>query len=536
MKKIFKYILIFAGASVLAAACTRNFEEMNKDPFGADEEELARDGYIVRTALLGLADGIIALDVNTTQFTEALLGGNVAGYLSDANAGFNQNSIGRFNPPNNWTKVLMEDFPTRIYPNLRQLRNVTDDEIILAVGNVIKVAGMHRIADTYGPMPYSQIGEDGALQVPFDSQETAYKTMIAELDAAIEVLTRNRTNNFSANADVIFAGNVEKWCRYANSLKLRLAMRMSYADPAYAQTKAEEVAAHEIGTMASAGDIAQLTTFGKDGNPLYVAVNYNRLDKHDGDETPCITTGDSHAAADIILYMNGYNDPRRAAYFTKSEWEGFEYVGLRHGIVIPDHKTVGHKYSGVKLNQFESPIVLMTPAESAFLKAEAAAVFGWNMGGTAQSFYEEGIKLSFEQWGVNGAAAYMSDVISVPGTYNDPAGTNSYNNALTTLTVAWDEGASAEEKQERIMIQKWIANFPLGNESWADIRRTGYPNILPCEDAANNSGGLVPNDGPSRIKYPQEEYTSNATYLNEAISKYLNGPDEMSTKLWFDCK
>jgi hypothetical protein len=113
----------------------------------------------------------------------------------------------------------------------------------------------------------------------------------------------------------------------------------------------------------------------------------------------------------------------------------------------------------------------MTPAESAFLKAEAVAVFGWNMGGSAQSFYEQGIRLSFEQWGVAGADAYMSNVVAVPGTYTDPAGTNSYNNPLTTLAVAWDEGASAEEKQERIMIQKWIANFPLGNESWADIRR-----------------------------------------------------------------
>jgi hypothetical protein len=158
---------------------------------------------------------------------------------------------------------------------------VTDDETILAVGEVIKVAGMHRIADTYGPMPYSKIGVDGALQVPFDSQETAYKTMISELDAAIEVLTRNRTNNFSANADIIFGGNTEKWCRYANSLKLRLAMRMSYADAEYAKKAAQEVAAHEIGTMASADDIAQLTTFGSEGNPLYVAVNYNRVSVHE---------------------------------------------------------------------------------------------------------------------------------------------------------------------------------------------------------------------------------------------------------------
>ena len=509
MKNCFKYTLILAAA-VSAAACTRNFQEYNTDPYGATEEELARDGYNVKSALLGLADGIIALDVNTTQFTEALLGGPMAGYLADANAGFNQNSIGRLNPPNNWTKVLMEDFPSRIYPNLRQLKQVRPHALFQD----------HRRRLSPGA---------------FDSQETVYKTMIGELDAAIEVLTRNRTNNFSASSDIIFGGNVEKWCRYANSLKLRLAMRMSYADPAYAQQKAEEVAAHEIGGMASADDIAQLLAFGNDGNPLYVAVNYNRVSTHD-DGSACITTGDSHAAADIILYMNGYKDPRRSAYFTKSEWDGYEYVGLRHGIVIPDHKTVGHKYSGIKIDRLNSPIVLMAPAETAFLKAEAVAVFGWNMGGSAKDFYEQGVRLSFEQWGVNGADAYLADMTSVPGTYSDPAGSNDYNNILTNLSVAWDDSASAEVKQEKIMIQKWIANFPLGNESWADIRRTGYPHILPCTDAANNSGGLVPNEGPRRIKYPQEEYTSNAANLSEAISKYLGGPDQMATRLWFDCK
>lgn len=535
MKKIFKYTLAIA-ATLSTFACTRNFLEYNTDPFGATDEEMERDGYSVRAALLGLCDGIIALDVNTTQFTEALLGGPMAGYLADANAGFNDNTIGRFNPPNNWTKVLMEDFPKRIYPNLRQLKKVTSDQAILAVGQVIKVAGMHRIADTYGPMPYSQIGEDGALQVPFDSQEKAYKTMIAELDEAIEVLTRNRTNNFAASADVIFGGNVEKWCRYANSLKLRLAMRMSYADPAYAQKKAEEVAAHPIGTMASADDIAQLTTFGSDGNPLYVAVNYNRVSTHE-DGSECTSTGDSHAAADIILYMNGYKDPRRAAYFTPSEWEDTDFVGLRHGIVIPEHKSVGHKYSGVNIDRFNSPIVLMTPAESAFLKAEAAAVFGWNMGDKgAKELYEDGIKLSFEQWGVNGVEAYLADNTSVPGTYTDPAGANSYNNALTTLAVAWSERADVEEKQERIMIQKWIANYPLGNESWADIRRTGYPVILPCEAAADNSHGQVALTGPRRMKFPQEEYTSNEANVAAAVANLLGGPDEMSTKLWFDCK
>ena len=534
MKNTLIYIMVITGA-LSCLSCTRHFEEYNTDPFGATDAELERDGYSVRSALRGLADGIIALDVNTTQFTECLLGGPLAGYFADANAGFNENSIGRLNPPNNWTKVLMEDFPKRIYPNLRQLKKVSSDEAIIAVGQVVKVAGMHRIADTYGPMPYSKIGDDGVIMVPFDSQEFAYKTMIADLNNAIDVLTANATNNFAAGSDVIFQGDVVKWCKYANSLKLRLAMRMSYADPDFAKTAAEEVAAHEIGTMSSVDDIAQLSAFGANGNPIYVAVNYNKVGVHD-DGTECLTTGDSHIAAEIILYMNGYNDPRRASYFTDSEWPGEQYVGLRHGIVIPNHATVGHKYSGMKIDKFNTPLVLMYPAESAFLKAEAAAVFGWNMGGAAKDFYEQGIRLSFEQCGVGGADAYIANSTAKPGMYVDPAGTNSYNYRLSDLAVAWDESAGKEEKQERIMIQKWIANFPLDNESWADIRRTGYPHIMPCETAANNSKGAVPNEGPRRMKFPQEEYTSNPDNVNAAVANLLGGPDEMTTRLWFDCK
>ena len=106
MKNIFKYSLIL----LLAAGCTGRFEEYNTDRFGASNEELQRDGYSTRSSLVGLADGIIALDVNTTQFTECLLGGPMAGYMADANAGFNY-TIGNFNAQNNWTKVLIEVFP-----------------------------------------------------------------------------------------------------------------------------------------------------------------------------------------------------------------------------------------------------------------------------------------------------------------------------------------------------------------------------------------------------------------------------------------
>lgn len=538
IKNIVNRIYILAsGVSLIA--CTANFEEINTDPYGVTDEEMERDAYSVRAALVGISNGVISPDVNTAQYTECLLGGTMAGYLADANPGF-KNTISNYNPVDGWTNVLMASdkvIPV-IYTNYNMIKSVTDDPIILAVADIIKVAAMHRITDAYGPIPYSKIGKDGAINVAYDSQEDVYKLMFKELDAAIESLTPNRTNNFNPTSDVVYKGNTENWIKFANSLKLRLAMRISYADTELAKAMAESAVAHEVGVFTSNSDNALFTSFGVNGNPINVAVEYNKLDKHEDETGSACTTesGDSHAAADIICYMNGYNDPRREAYFTSSEFEGIGYCGLRHGIIIPDHKSIGHKYSGVAIDS-DDPLVWMNAAEVAFLKAEAAAVFGFNMGGSAKEFYEEGIRLSFEQWGAGDATEYIADNTSIPTVYTDPAGSNTYEGTISTITVAWDESASTEIKQERIITQKWIANWLLGNESWADWRRTGYPHLIPATKDGNMSSGIVNSElGARRIPYPDSEALVNGENYKSAVLTLLKGEDNMATRLWFDCK
>ena len=111
--------------------------------------------------------------------------------------------------------------------------------------------------------------------------------------------TEHRTDAISAKADYIYGGSAEKWCKLANSLKLRLAMRIVYANEAKAREMAESAVNSEVGVITSNADNARLTSFGADGNPIYVAVNYNK-------PADCMTGGDTHAAADIICYMNGY--------------------------------------------------------------------------------------------------------------------------------------------------------------------------------------------------------------------------------------
>ena len=530
--------IILVPLILALTACTGNYLELNGNPYGISDEEMQRDGYAVRAAMIGLANGVVSPDVNTAQFTDCLLGGTMGGYFADANGEW-ENTISNYNPTDDWTNVFMKSsfvIPV-IYSNYRLLHQETDDPVILAVGDIIKVAAMHRVTDTYGPIPYSQIGANGEINVPYDSQEAVYKKMTEELDAAIAILTGNRTGNFSATADVIYGGNVDKWIKFANSLKLRLAMRIVYADRDWAKTMAETAVNHEVGVFTSNEDNAVFREWGTSGNPINVAVEYNMLSTHADDKTPCTTeSGDSHAAADIICYMNGYNDPRREFYFTKSEWEGYEYAGMRRCIEIPDHTAYGHRYSGIRIGT-DDPICWMNAAEVYFLRAEAAAVFGFDMGTDARTAYETGIRMSFEQYGAGDATAYLQST-ATPGIYIDPAGTNSYEMPVSTVSVAWDEAADTEETQERIIIQKWIANWLLGNEAWADFRRTGYPRLLPGTDAGNkNADKSLSVTGARRMEYPDNEAVSNAENYRYAVSALLGGNgDVMSTRLWFDCK
>lgn len=519
-----QYIFVAGALALISSACTGNYENINSDPY--QPKELIADDYALGSSMNNLSGCVISSDVNTAQFTDCLLGGPMGGYYADSNQGWTS-TIAHYNPQDNWSRVFLKTdriIPV-LYSNYATIevtsRN-TGNEVPLAIAKILKVACMHRVTDTFGPIPYTKIGADGNLTTPYDPVDVVYKAFFTELDEALKVLNENSNARLTASADFIYGGDIKKWIKYANSLKLRLAIRMANADPELSRSMAEQAVNQENGgVIESNEENASWDYFATVENPIYVATRYN--------SNGAATGGDTHAAADIICYMNGYNDPRRPKYFVKSEWPGYEYVGMRRGIVIPDLKTEGYKYSGVNIAP-TSPLMWLNAAEVAFLKAEAVAVYGYNMGGTAEEFYNQGIRLSFEQWGVSGADAYLNDETSLPGTYVDPSGKNSYTQTLSTITIKWDDAATVEQKQERIIVQKWIANWQLGNEAWADYRRTGFPHLIPVKE--NKSGGVVSSErGARRMPYPLDEYNNNAENVKEAVAKYLNGPDNMATDL-----
>ncbi len=519
-----KYInkFLIASLAVAATACTGDYEDINSNPY--EPGDLTGDDYALSSQLNNIAGCVMSSDVNTIQFTDALLGGTLGGYFSDANSSF-ENSFARYNPTNDWSRVFMKSdriIPT-LYANLGQVEMLGEkagDPVPYAVATVIKIAAMSRVTDTYGPIPYSAIGETTDLAVPYDSQKDVYNEFFTELSEAIETLDTHRGSALSPMGDYVYGGDINKWVKFANSLKLRLAMRVSFVDRKLSQQMAEE--AIKGGVIESNADNATWKYFSTLTNPLYTAVMYNSS----GSETG----GDTHAAADIICYMNGYDDPRREAYFLKSTFDGIDYVGLRRGWET-FNKSWGFSFSGVGVKA-NDPLIWMTASEVAFLRAEGAAIHNFDMGGNAADFYNSGIALSFEQWGVAGAEAYMQNSTARPQAYVDPTEQNPYNGALSDITIKWDDSANSETKLERIITQKWIALYYNGNEAWAELRRTGYPKLIPVE--YNGSGGVVDsNKGPQRMPYPQEEYTNNSYNVTSAVNNLLGGPDNMATKMWW---
>jgi hypothetical protein len=514
-KKVFT---ICAAAFLLTAntGCTGNFDEINKKIDGVTEEELKIDNYKTGSSFPRLEALVVPGESpNLYQHQENLLGA-VYGRFMMSNVKWKGRNLSEFGMDHNgWINNCFNQI-TGFYAAWRDIVKDTNSEgINYAWAVILRVSVMHRITDTYGPIPYSKI-EGGNLYVEYDSQEKVYKEMLEELNDAIKVLSEYHNANPDSKPmeafDRVYGGDIGKWIKYANSLKLRMAMRMRYAEPALAQQYAEEAVNHPVGVITSNEDNASYLPTGT--NPLYT-----------------VTFGwfDTKVCADITAYMNGYDDPRRPMYFNKTSFETNRFDGMR----------AGTDASGDAYNKYSTPVVTkfdrvmwMTASEVAFLKAEGALA-NWKMNDGAQNLYEQGIRLSFEQWGASGAETYINDGSKTQADYLDPNQSKESIPAVSTITIKWEDGATEEEKLERIITQKWIALWPLGFEGWCEHRRTGYPKFFPIVRPVQSIYSKM--DVANRLPFPPDEYDKNPVNILNAV-KDLNGPDNFATKMWWQKK
>ena len=269
MKQISKYIKVVNGTllagGLLLTACTSHFESWNINPNEVTPEQMERDNLKTGAYFTQMERGIFVVGKDKGglfEETQMLTGDIFASYFAPVKtwdyAGTEDNDCYKlyrqwYNSPfnNAYTEVMQ--------PWQSIVENTDEVSPARALATIVKVFGMSRITDKYGPIPYSKFGT--GIHVAYDSQKDVYYRFFEELADAIDVLTgyNSRTSEpYMERYDYIYNGRVEKWIKFANTLRLRLAMRISYVDETKARTEIEAAIGHSIGLMTSVDDNAVL--------------------------------------------------------------------------------------------------------------------------------------------------------------------------------------------------------------------------------------------------------------------------------------
>lgn len=536
--KAYKYIVGVLALSLFTAC---DFQKVNTNEFELLPEEGLMDGISIGGPITAMqkcvfpvgtqADGTSV--ANRYQTAYNLAADCWSGYFGQNNNWGGPNNLNYF-LKDGWVASSYTESYSTVVPLWQDLKGKTETQFpeVFALAQILKISAWHKATDMFGPIPYKEAGK-GLITVPYDSQEEVYKSMFKELSDAIEVLTKYADNGNSKllpNADAIYAGDVHKWVVYANSLMLRLAMRVYYADAALSKQYALQAVNHSYGVMKSKDDEAKMERGAslEFKNNLDVLINqYNEC----------------RMGSSMLAYLGGYQDPRLPKYFNTSTVSQAVTVGTygKYSGVPTGHDVSSNdafKDSSRPAITSTTPTYWMRASEVYFLLAEAA-LHGFAVGGTAESLYEKGIEMSFEENGI--ASSEVADYISSglkPSAYSFHLTNPSVNvdaPALTQATTEWT--GTDEEKLEKIMIQKWIALYPNGQEAWTEYRRTGYPKLH--STITNYSNGEVDSEvGIRRMRFPTNKSTSAEDIANlESARKLLRGGlDKAGTRLWWDNK
>jgi hypothetical protein len=494
------------------SSCTKKFEQYNTNPTKLTELDASGVGNAYAAAQYR---GLTA----SWQTYQSLFADLQAQYFANIAQNFPSD---RNVMVGNWLNGAWGAFyGTAIPPLLGVLDNTkpggpAEHPGVYALANIWKVRMYLPRTDYWGPIPYSQVG-NGLKQVDYDAQDVIYKDFLTLLTKAATDLAPYKGKNLLGNNDQIYGGNVDKWILFANTLRLRIAMRMSIVEPALAKTNAEAAVAG--GVLETNADDAFFKVTANSLNTLNQATAWNEF----------------RMSAAMESALKGYADPRISKYYAPVPGTTNTFKGLRNGytqveLALPANQgtaTSNVADNFLPANQANQPFGVMMASEAWFLRAEGA-LKTWNMGtGTAKEFYEKGVNASMRQWGITDAAAIAS---YTAGTTTPVALADAINSpALTDIPVAWS--ANPSKWMEQVITQKWLALYPDGLEAWAEYRRTGFPKLYPrinSESLVVDKNGVV-----RRTPYVVGELQTNPKGLASGVSK-LGGPDNEATRLWWN--
>lgn len=541
-----KKLLYISMLSFLIFSCTKDFQDINTNPTNPTKKIAERDGINIAGYLGTIQNQIIPTravnGTNLYQTSINMMGDSYVGYMNPPiNKWNNQKTMITGYMAEWWMNNNYSGMFSTIISSWRDVRTNTiladpNDITYKAIYQMVmicKALGVLRATDMFGPLPYSNQGK-GLTKVPYDSVEDIYTQLFKELDEAVTYLNEYKSNYSLPESirknDFFYAGDLNKWIKFANSIRLRMAVRIRYV--ALAKAKEEAQKALNGGVMEDMSDMAKLQT-----NERLIILNSLEMIANNYQDT--------RMGATIWSYLKGYQDPRMNAYFKLNPTErpdGYtnqtELQGIRSGFA-GGRSYLGFGYPNIKE---DSPTYVMKTSEVYFLRAEAK-LFGLTTDAkTDQTLYEEGIAMSFRENGVS-ANSYASNNTNKPAPYVDPLNAANNQGAPSEITVSYAAAATNEDKLEKIITQKYLAIFPDGHEAWTEWRRTGYPrqiNPVAYNADAIHGNTIKSTDGRTkgvrRAIYPQSEYIGE-NRENVLRGVQLLGPgavDDCNTHLWWD--
>jgi hypothetical protein len=505
MKRHFSKITFTILTIIAFSSCEKGFKELNTNP---NASPVVNPAFTFTKSQLDAAVNSLILLQGTMQYTTSF--NDVAGFgakyvLSQSSASY---------------AAFTNAYPKEVNEIISVITTIKDDPAqtnLLAASRIWKAYIFSRLTDLYGDIPYSQAGKgytDAIYKPVYDMQQNIYADLLKELDESANSFDASKTT-FGA-ADLIYNGNITQWKKFAYSLMLRLAMRMTKVDPANAETWAKKAVAG--GVILDNADIARVNGYvstGQDINKNPLALNMLNSDYIKADGSSNTEGGkfqdvfinvlkankDPRLGVLAVVYVNGKADTSAAVQKGMSAMLGSKPA---------DFVTYSEPNQNTLL-QLHSPYLLLTNAETNFLLAEAA-LRGWYTGNSASILYENGIRASMQQWALFGTAGII--------TANQTDTYIKYHKLVSSGTMA--------AQMEQIYNEFWVGVYPNSQEVFATYRRTGFPALVPNNYVGNATGGKI----FRRMEYPLTEQNLNAENYKAAVAR--QGPDDFLTRIWWD--
>jgi hypothetical protein len=464
-----KIYSIITTLALFLASCTGDYLNINDNP---------------NSAVSATPELVLSAALNTTagRLTHNQIGNFFGGYWapSGSYSGFIEERQFDYNASygtNVWNSC---------YDNLQDYQYILDKattqkwSAVIGIAKVMKVYNYQILVDTYGNVPYSDaLKGTASIRPKYDDAQAIYDDLVKTLDGASADLKAvvSATNPSPGAQDIVFKGDMNKWRRFSNTLRLRLLVRQSNVTGKDLKTEVAKVVAEGAGFLKAGETVGStpgyLKSAGKQ-NPFWENYVATAAGGDAGTKQAYVAS-----AFFINTIQDDLKDPRLTRLAAKNN--AGVYVGVPLGDGNDANLFPKRSWFGPAIiKSFDQPMVLMTAAESFFLQSEAVQR-GYTTG-DAKALYEAGITEAFTAAGLTAAEA---------ATYY----------ARTTPNVGW---AASTDKIEAIITQKWIAMFSLtGFEAWSEVRRTGFPRVPLATKA-------VQAKAPARLFYPTSEIATNA--------------------------